>query len=66
MVPIKPKLDAQLTPASAGAGRYSESLQRYRRLVKDDPKNASLVNNFAFTLMESGDAVAAEMDFDAR
>jgi len=63
MAPRKPKLDAQLAPALAGAGQYSKSLQRYRGLVKDNPKNASLVNNYAFTLMESGDNVAAETEF---
>jgi Flp pilus assembly protein TadD len=63
MAPKKSKLDAKLAPALAGAGLFPESLQRYRRMIKDDPKNASIINNFAFTLMESGDQVSAEAEF---
>ena len=63
MAPKKPKLDAQLAPALAGAGHFPESIQRYRRLVKDDPKNVALVSNLAFTIMESGDQVSAEAEF---
>ena len=63
MAPKKPKLDAQLAPAFAGAGQFPESIQRYRRLVKDEPKNVALVSNLAFTLMESGDLVSAEAEF---
>lgn len=63
MAPKKPKLDVQLAPALAGAGRYPESIERYRRLVKVNAKDAELANNFAFTLMESGDPVAAENEF---
>lgn len=63
MAPKKPKLDAQLAPALAGAGQFPESIQRYRRLIKDDPKNTALVSNLAFTIMESGDQVTAEAEF---
>ena len=63
MAPKKPKLDAQLAPALAGAGQFPESIQRYRRLIKEDPKNAALVSNLAFTIMESGDQVSAEAEF---
>ncbi len=63
MAPKKPKLDAQLAPALAGVGQFPESIQRYRRLVKDDPKNIALVGNLAYTIMESGDAVSAEAEF---
>lgn len=63
MSPKKPKLDSQLAPALAGARRFPEAIQRYRRLIQDDPKNAELANNFAFTLMESGDTHSAEAEF---
>lgn len=63
MSPKKPKLDAQLAPALAGAGQFPESIQRYRRLIEDDPRNAALVNNLAFTIMESGDPISAENEF---
>lgn len=63
MAPKKPKLDKQLAPALAAAERYSESLQRYRVLIEKDPKNAKLLNNFAFTLQESGDLLGAETEF---
>ncbi len=63
MAPKKPKLNAQLAPALAVAGRYPESLQRYRALIGDNPKDAKLINNFAFTLQESGDLIAAEAEF---
>lgn len=63
MNPKMPKLDTQLAPAFAGAGQYMESLQRYRRLIDAQPKNASVIHNFAFTLMESGDSTAAEKEF---
>lgn len=63
MAPKKPKLDVQLAPALAGAGRYPESIERYRHLVKEDAESADLANNFAFTLMESGDLVTAEKEF---
>ncbi len=63
MATKKPKLDAQLAPALAGAGQFPESIQRYRRLIKDDPKNVVLVANLAFTIMESGDQVTAEAEF---
>jgi Flp pilus assembly protein TadD len=59
----KPKLDAQLAPALAGAGQFSESIRRYRLLIKNDPKNAALVSNLAYTMMESGDPVSAEAEF---
>ena len=42
---------------------YPESIQRYHRLLKRDPKNADLVNNYAYTLLESGDAKNAEIAF---
>ena len=61
--PKKPRLDVQLAPALAGAGRYPESIERYRHLVKENAEDAELANNFAFTLMESGDLVAAEKEF---
>jgi len=63
MSPNVAKLDAQLAPALAGAGQFPESIQRYRRLIKADPKNAALVSNLACTIMESGDQVAAEAEF---
>ena len=63
MAPKKPKLDAQLAPALAGAGQFPESIQRYRRLIKDDPKNVALVSNLAYTIMESGDPVSAETEY---
>ncbi len=63
MAPKKPKLDAQLAPALAGAGQYPESIQRYHRLIRDDPKNAALVSNLAFTIMESGDEISAEAEY---
>ena len=63
MAPKKPKLDAQLAPALAGAGQFPESIQRYRRLIKDDPTNTALVSNLAYTIMESGDPTAAEAKF---
>jgi Flp pilus assembly protein TadD len=63
VAPKKPKLDKQLAPALAAAGRYSESLQRYRAQIQEDPKNAELLNNFAFTLQESGDLLGAETEF---
>ncbi|WP_372717871.1 tetratricopeptide repeat protein [Novipirellula sp.] len=63
IAPKKPKLDAQLAPALAGAGQYPQSIERYRRLIKINPMDAELANNFAFTLMESGDLVAAESEF---
>ena len=63
MAPKKPKLNTQLAPALAAAARYPESLQRYRALMRDDPKNVKLINNFAFTLQESGDMIGAEAEF---
>lgn len=63
MAPGKPKLDAELAPALAGAGQYSESIQRYRRLVRGDAQNSALISNLAYTLMESGDLAAAETEF---
>ena len=63
MAPKKPKLDAQLAPALAGAGQFPESIQRYRRLINKDPKNVALVSNLAYTQMESGDPVSAEAEF---
>ncbi|TWT73345.1 tetratricopeptide repeat protein [Allorhodopirellula solitaria] len=63
MAPKKPRLDAQLAPALAGARQYPESIRRYRRLIEDDPTNASLLSNLAYTLEESGDTAAAEEEF---
>jgi len=63
MTPRKRPLDLQMAPLLADAGRYSESIKRYQRLMKRDAKNADLVNNYAYTLMESGDAKAAEVEF---
>ncbi len=63
MAPKKPKLNEQLAPALAGVGRYTESLQRYRAMIQDDPKNVKFINNFAFTLQESGDLSGAEAEF---
>lgn len=53
----------QLAPLLAGVGKYAESIQRYQRLMKRVPKNADLVNNYAYTMMESGDVKAAEIEF---
>jgi Flp pilus assembly protein TadD len=63
LAPKKPKLDAKLAPAFAGAGKYAESTSRYRRLLETAPNDAELRNNFAWTLMESGDVVRAEEEF---
>jgi Flp pilus assembly protein TadD len=63
MAPKKPKLNKQLAPAFAATGRFPESLQRYRALIQDEPKNAKIINNYAFTLQESGDVSGAEAEF---
>ena len=63
MAPRKQPLDMQLAPLLAGVGEYPESIQRYQRLLKSDPKNADLINNYAYTIMESGDVKAAEIEF---
>ncbi len=61
--PRKAKLDLQLAAALASAGSYDESLARYERLLKRDKKNVSIINNYAYTLMESGNVAKAEAEF---
>ncbi|MBM3964937.1 MAG: tetratricopeptide repeat protein [Planctomycetes bacterium] len=63
MAPKKPKLDAQLAPAFAGAGQFPESIQRYRHLLKEDSRNVALISNLAYTMMESKDVMSAETEF---
>ena len=61
--PDQPKLDAELAPALAATRQYAESLERYRRLLKATSKDEELRNNYAWTLMESGDLSAAEAEY---
>ena len=63
LAPKKPKLDLQLAPAFANAGKYAQSLQRYERILKRNPKNAAIINNYAYTLMEAGNLKKAESEF---
>lgn len=65
LAPKKPKLDAELAPALASAGRYPEAIVRYRRLLAARPEDVELRNNLAWTLLESGDLVAAEAELRA-
>ncbi len=57
------KLDSKLAPAFAGAGKFAQSISRYQRLIAKSPKDSSLANNYAYTLMESGDLQAAELEY---
>ncbi len=63
MAPNKPKLDAPISPCLGWCRQHNESIQRYRRLQEANPKDAVLLNNLAFTLMESGDLATAETEF---
>lgn len=47
-------LDRELAPVLAADGQYSESIERYQRLLDKNPMDTELEINFAWTLMESG------------
>ena len=47
-------LDRKLAPLLAQEKDFDESLERYRRALQESPDDLELHNNYAWTLMESG------------
>ena len=54
LAPLDPLITASLADAQRQAGRDAEAMMNYRRVLTLDAENANVMNNLAYTLLDTG------------